>query len=131
MFDVASRILVVDDMATVRKVIMKSFKELGFSNLSEAPDGKQAWDLLSQSSPPMDLIVSDWNMPNMTGIELLKSCRGDARYSKTPFLLVTAESEQANVVEAVMAGVTDYLIKPFTPDSLKQKLISAYQKAPK
>src|SRR5687767_12174108 len=120
MFALDIRILVVDDMNSVRKLVIKTFKELGYTDISEASDGAAAWRVMDSASPPIGLVLSDWNMPGATGIELLKKARADQRYGRIPFLLVTAESEESNVVEAVAAGVTDYLIKPFSPEMLKK-----------
>jgi two-component system chemotaxis response regulator CheY len=128
MFDLKSRILVVDDMMTMRKIVAKNLKEIGFSDIQDASDGNLAWDILSKSTPPIQLIVSDWNMPNCSGLDLLKKCRADANYAKIPFILVTAEAEASQVKEAVLAGVTNYVVKPFTAEILKQKLEAAHKK---
>lgn len=128
MFDPKTRILIADDMMTMRKLVIKSLKELGFSDFLEAGDGRQAWELLSGSDLPVGLIISDWNMPNATGIDFLKRVRAESRFRHLPFLLVTAEAETAQVAEAVVAGVTDYVVKPFTTDLLKAKIASAHKK---
>ncbi len=128
MFDPKTRILIVDDMMTMRKMVGKVCKELGFSDLTEAGDGVIAWEAITNANPPFGLIISDWNMPNCTGIDLLKRVRGDQRFSKIPFVLVTAEAEQHQIVEAVKAGVSNYVIKPFTTDSLKEKLEAVHKK---
>jgi two-component system chemotaxis response regulator CheY len=128
MFDLKTRILIVDDMLTMRKLVGKACKEIGFTDMIEASDGALAWEAIQNSSPPVGLIISDWNMPNCTGIDLLKRVRGDARLKALPFLLVTAEAEMHQVMEAVQAGVSEYVIKPFTKDSLAQKLESAHKK---
>jgi two-component system chemotaxis response regulator CheY len=114
------KILVVDDFATMRKVIRNLLKQSGFENVTEAEDGVVALNILKTTK--MDFVISDWNMPNMTGIELLRSVRADAELSKTPFLMVTAESLKENVVEAVKAGVSDYIVKPFTHEVLGEKI---------
>jgi two-component system, chemotaxis family, chemotaxis protein CheY len=114
------KILVVDDFATMRKVIRNLLKQSGFENVTEAEDGAVALNVLK--STKVDFVISDWNMPNMTGIELLRSVRADAELSKTPFLMVTAESLKENVVEAVKAGVNDYIVKPFTHEVLGEKI---------
>ena len=114
------KILVVDDFATMRKVIRNLLKQSGFENVTEAEDGVVALNVLK--STKVDFVISDWNMPNMTGIELLRSVRADAELSKTPFLMVTAESLKENVVEAVKAGVSDYIVKPFTHEVLGEKI---------
>lgn len=128
MFDTKSRVLIVDDMGTMRKIVGKCFKELGFLDQVEAADGALAWQALTTSQPPIDIIVSDWNMPNCTGLELLKRVRGDKRYAHLPFLLITAESEQHQILEAVKSGVHGYIVKPFSPPTLKEKLEATYQK---
>ncbi len=126
MFDPLSKILIVDDMSTMRKIVKKIMRDLGYSNFDEAADGNQAWEKVQAGS--FDLIVSDWNMPNCSGLDFLKRVRSDPRVSKTPFLLVTAEAEQHQVAEAIRSGVDQYVVKPFTTDSLKAKLESAYKK---
>lgn len=115
-------------MMTMRKMVGKVCKELGFTDLSEAGDGVIAWEAITNANPPFGLIISDWNMPNCTGLELLKRVRADQRFGKTPFVLVTAEAEQHQIVEAVKAGVSNYVIKPFTTDALKEKLEAVHKK---
>ncbi|MCL4165269.1 UNVERIFIED_CONTAM: hypothetical protein GTU68_018024 [Idotea baltica] len=119
-------ILVVDDFSTMRRIIKNCLKQLDFKNISEAEDGKQAWDSMQNNN--YELIVSDWNMPNMMGIELLKLTRADEKYGKVPFLMVTAEAKKENVIEAAQAGVSNYIIKPFTVDQLQSKLEAVYNK---
>ncbi len=121
-------ILIVDDMLTMRKIVSKCLKEIGLSALTEAKNGKEAFDLVKGTSPKFDLVISDWNMPEMTGIELLKSLRADADFAKMPFLLVTAESEQHQILEAAKAGVDAYITKPFTAETLKVKLEEVAEK---
>jgi two-component system chemotaxis response regulator CheY len=104
------RIMVVDDFATMRKVIRNLLKQVGYENIVEAEDGVVA--LKTLKSKKIDLVISDWNMPNMTGIELLKAVRADEELSATPFLMVTAEALQDNVIAAVKAGVNNYIVKP-------------------
>jgi len=128
MFDPGTKILIVDDMMTMRKLVAKSCKELGFSDLTEATDGANAWEKVASANPPFGLIISDWNMPNSTGLDLLKRVRSDSRFGKTPFVLVTAEAEQHQIVEAARAGVSNYVIKPFTTESLKEKLEQVHKK---
>ena len=128
MFDPKTRVLIVDDMMTMRKVVGKSCKEIGFTDLTEANDGADAWTKINGATPPFGLIISDWNMPNSSGLDLLKSVRADSRFSKIPFLLVTAESEKSQIMEAIKSGVSNYVIKPFTTDTLKEKLEAAYKK---
>jgi len=126
MFDPKTKVLVVDDMLTMRKIVTKILKEMGFTNISEAADGNEAWDKVKDGG--YGLIISDWNMPKCSGLEFLKKVRADGNLAKTPFLLVTAEAEQQQVVEAIKSGVDQYIVKPFTPQGLKTKLESAYKK---
>ena len=128
MFDVATRILIVDDMLTMRKIVQKSITDMGYTDLTEAADGQKAWEAINAAERPFGLIVSDWNMPNCTGLDLLKRVRADSRVKLTPFVLLTAESESHQVLEAVKAGVDNYIIKPFTPENLKLKLTETYKK---
>jgi two-component system, chemotaxis family, chemotaxis protein CheY len=114
------KILVVDDFATMRKVIRNLLKQVGYENIVEAEDGVIALKVLK--SQKIDLIVSDWNMPNMTGLELLKAVRADEDLKTTPFLMVTAEALQDNVIAAVKAGVSNYIVKPFTAETLNEKI---------
>lgn len=128
MFDPKTRILIADDMMTMRKIVGKACKEIGFTDLTEAVDGTDAWQKVTEASPSFGLIIADWNMPNASGLDLLKRVRSDSRFGKTPFVLVTAESEQSQIVEAAKAGVSNYLIKPFTAASLREKLEQVHQK---
>lgn len=114
------RILVVDDFATMRKVIRNLLRQTGYQNVTEAEDGVAA--LKELRSQKIDFVISDWNMPNMTGIELLRAVRADSELSSLPFLMVTAESLKENVVEAVKAGVSNYIVKPFTAEVLSEKI---------
>ena len=121
------KILVVDDFATMRKVIRNLLKQVGFENVTEAEDGVNA--LRTLKSQKIDFVISDWNMPNMTGLELLKAVRADEELKLTPFLMVTAEALQDNVVAAVKAGVNNYIVKPFTADVLNEKINKILEKA--
>lgn len=131
MFDLSIKILIVDDMGTMRKLVAKSCSSLGFTNFTEAADGVKAWEALTAPDAQIGLIISDWNMPNCTGIDLLRRVRGDSRYKNLPFILVTAEAEKHQIVEAIQAGVSGYVVKPFTPASLSQKLEEAYKRLAK
>jgi two-component system, chemotaxis family, chemotaxis protein CheY len=125
------RILVVDDMDTMRKIIKTQLTKLGYTEIVEADDGKNAVEAIKNaagSNSNFDLIISDWNMPNMTGLELLKAVRSTPEISKTPFLMVTAEAEQKNIIEAIKCGVNNYIVKPFTPDTLQEKIKKALEK---
>ena len=128
MFDLKTRILIVDDMLTMRKLVGKVCKEIGFTDLTEAADGALGWQAVQNASPPIGLIISDWNMPNCSGLDFLKRVRADSRYSKLPFMLVTAEAEQHQVIEALKAGVSNYVVKPFTADQLREKIEAVHKK---
>ncbi|VAV85232.1 Chemotaxis regulator - transmits chemoreceptor signals to flagellar motor components CheY [hydrothermal vent metagenome] len=118
--DTSMRILVVDDFPTMRRIMRNLLKELGCSNVDEAEDGSMALEKLK--SDKFEFVITDWNMPKMTGIELLKAIRSDASLKALPVLMVTAEALQDNIVEAVQAGVSNYIVKPFTAAALKEKL---------
>jgi two-component system chemotaxis response regulator CheY len=120
------KIMVVDDFATMRKVVKNLLKQAGFENIVEAEDGVVALRVLK--SQKVDFIISDWNMPNMTGLELLKAVRADQDLAGTPFLMVTAEALQDNVVMAVKAGVSNYIVKPFTAEVLNEKITKIMEK---
>ena len=124
-FDPTQKILIVDDMSTMRKIIKNMLGKMGCNNLTEAEDGAPAWEMIQQaheSGQPYQFIVSDWNMPGMTGLDLLKNIRSDERFKTLPFLMITAEAEQANVVIAVKAGVSNFIVKPFSIVTLKEKI---------
>jgi len=112
--------LVVDDFSTMRRIVKNILRDLEFKNILEAEDGSAAVNLLKAQK--VDVIVSDWNMPKMTGLELLKYVRADSELKDTPFLMITAESQKENVVEAVKARVSNYIVKPFTAATLGEKL---------
>lgn len=117
--------IVIDDMMTMRKIITKMLKQIGFTNIQEADDGATAWPMIEQakeSGEPFEFIVSDWNMPKMSGLDLLIKVRGTEGIKDTPFLMVTAEAEQSNVVKVVQAGVSNFVVKPFKPDTLREKI---------
>ncbi len=120
------RILVVDDFATMRRIIKNILKQLGFNNIEEADDGNSAWERLNRGD--IDFIVSDWNMPNMTGIELLRKVRNSEEFAGLPFLMVTAEAQQENIIEAVQAKVSNYIVKPFTAETMMQKIEKIFEK---
>jgi len=114
------KILIVDDFATMRKVIRNLLKQVGYENIVEAEDGAIA--LRTLKAQKVDFVISDWNMPNMSGLELLKAVRADNELNQTPFLMVTAEALQDNVIAAVKAGVSNYIVKPFTAEVLNSKI---------
>ncbi|MBN8537049.1 MAG: response regulator [Deltaproteobacteria bacterium] len=131
MFPPNTKFLVIDDFATMRKIIRKILSELGYTQVEEADDGATAWPLIQQAhgqGQPFQFVISDWNMPKMLGIDLLKTCKADARFANLPFMLVTAESEQKQILEAAKAGVSDYVVKPFNAAILKQKLERVFEK---
>lgn len=115
------RILVVDDFQTMRRIVINLLKQLGFSNVTEAGDGQQALEKVKGEQ--IDLIISDWNMPNMTGIDFLRLIRADERNKAVPFIMVTAEGKKENVIAAVQAGVNNYIVKPFNAATLKEKMV--------
>lgn len=120
MADPNMKILVVDDFSTMRRIVRNLLKELGFSNVYEAEDGVDA--LRKLRAEPFEFVVSDWNMPNMTGIELLREIRKDAALKHLPVLMVTAEAKKENIIEAAQAGASGYVVKPFTAITLDEKL---------
>lgn len=128
MFDLNTKILVIDDMVTMRKIVTKACKDLGFTQFVDAADGALGWQALNDAKGTVGLVISDWNMPNCTGLELLKRVRGDKRYAGLPFVLVTAEAEQTQIVDAIKAGVSGYVVKPFTAETLKTMLEAAHKK---
>jgi two-component system, chemotaxis family, chemotaxis protein CheY len=114
------KVLVVDDSAVIRQIIKKNLKELGFADLTEAEDG--AAGLKKAGEGPLDLIVSDWNMPNMTGLEFLKAVRADDGLKGIAFIMVTSEADKEKIMEAVQAGVSQYIVKPFNAVQLEEKI---------
>ena len=124
--DLNMKVLVVDDFATMRRIVKNVLKQLGFSDILEADDGATALDVIKENK--IDLIVSDWNMPKMTGLDLLKTVRENESTKEIPFLMVTAEAQKENVLQAVQAGVSNYIVKPFTADGVKEKLTQIFGK---
>ena len=121
MADPNMKILVVDDFSTMRRIVRNLLKELGFVNIHEAEDGLEALNKL-RGEKNFEFVVSDWNMPNMTGIELLRAIRADAALKHLPVLMVTAEAKRENIIEAAQAGASGYVVKPFTAATLDEKL---------
>jgi two-component system chemotaxis response regulator CheY len=119
------RFLVVDDFSTMRRIVRNLLKELGFTNVQEAEDGVDALNKLR--SAEFDFVVSDWNMPNMTGIDLLRAIRADAKLKHLPVMMVTAEAKRENIIEAAQAGASGYVVKPFTAATLDEKLKKIFQ----
>lgn len=120
------KILVVDDFPTMRRIIKNLLKDLGFENVDEAEDGAMGLEKLRNSS--FDLVVSDWNMPNMDGLSMLKNIRADAALSRLPVLMVTAEAKKENIIAAAQAGASGYVVKPFTAAVLEEKLNKIFEK---
>ena len=114
------KFLVVDDFSTMRRIIKNLLHDLGYPNVTEADDGKTALPMLQQGG--FDFLISDWNMPGMSGLDLIKAVRSDAKLSKMPVLMLTAEAKREQIIEAAQAGVNGYVIKPFTAETLKEKL---------
>jgi two-component system chemotaxis response regulator CheY len=124
--DKAMPILVVDDFSTMRRIVKTCLRQLGFENIAEAEDGKQALEKMAATD--FKLVVSDWNMPNMMGIDLLRQVRSVDKWKTLPFIMVTAEAQKENVIEAAKAGVSNYIIKPFTTDQLQAKLEAVFSR---
>ena len=114
------KFLVVDDFSTMRRIIKNLLNDLGYPNVEEADDGKTALPMLQAGS--FDFLITDWNMPGMPGLDLIKAVRGDAKLAKMPVLMLTAEAKREQIIEAAQAGVNGYVIKPFTAETLKEKL---------
>lgn len=120
MIDLRIKILVVDDFATMRRIIKNILRELGYENIFEADSGISALEILKKEN--INFIISDWNMPQMSGIELLKAVRNNEVWKDIPFLMVTAEGQKENVLEAAKNKVSNYIVKPFTAEILKEKI---------
>lgn len=120
------RILIVDDFSTMRRIVKNLLNDIGFTNTAEAEDGNAALALLRQGG--FQFVVTDWNMPGMTGIELLKNIRADPQLAKLPVLMVTAEQKREQIIEAAQAGVNGYIIKPFTAGTLQEKLDKIFER---
>ena len=121
-------ILIVDDFSTMRRTVKTCLHRMGFENITEAEDGVIALRKLRESENRFGLIISDWNMPNMMGIDLLREVRGNDVFNNIPFVMVTDQAQHENIVEAARAGVSNYIEKPFTADGLQQKLQSVFLK---
>lgn len=120
------KILVVDDFPTMRRIVKNLLKDLGFDNVEEAEDGAMGLEKLKHGS--FDLVVSDWNMPNMDGLQMLTAIRADPKLSKLPVLMVTAEAKRENIIAAAQAGANGYVVKPFTAAVLEEKLTKIFDK---
>lgn len=131
MFPLTTRILIIDDMASIRELVKNHLKAMGYKNLMEAEDGDEGLKILIQQNNPgqeIQLVISDWNMPRMKGLDLLKQLRGTQEFADLPFVLLTSESERDQVTEAVLAGVSQYVVKPFSGKIFEDKLKAAWQK---
>ncbi|AEF04158.1 chemotaxis protein CheY [Alteromonas sp. KS69] len=124
--DKSMKILVVDDFSTMRRIIKNLLKDLGFANIQEADDGNTALPMLQQGD--FDFVVTDWNMPGMQGIDLLRAIRADDKLKHLPVLMVTAEAKKEQIVAAAQAGVNGYVVKPFTAATLKEKLDKIFER---
>jgi len=120
------KILIVDDFSTMRRIIKNLLRDLGFNNTQEADDGNTALPMLQAGD--FDFLITDWNMPGMTGIELLKAVRSDPKLASMPVLMVTAEAKKEQIVEAAQAGVNGYIVKPFTAQTLKEKIDKIFER---
>jgi len=120
------KILIVDDFSTMRRIIKNLLRDLGFNNTHEADDGNTAWPMLKSGN--FDFLVTDWNMPGMQGIDLLRAVRADPQLANLPVLLVTAEARRDQIVLAAEAGVNGYIVKPFTAQTLKEKLDKIFER---
>jgi two-component system, chemotaxis family, chemotaxis protein CheY len=129
MADPKTKFLVVDDFSTMRRIVRNLLKELGYADVDEAEDGVQALQKLR--SEKFDFVVTDWNMPNMDGLDLLKAIRADATLSSLPILMVTAEAKKENIIAAAQAGASGYVVKPFTAATLDEKLSKIFEKLEK
>lgn len=126
MSDKNMKFLVIDDFPTMRRIVRNLLKELGYSNVEEAEDGVDALSKLREGS--FDFVVSDWNMPNLDGLEMLKQIRQDDQLKHLPVLMVTAEAKKENIIEAAQAGASGYVVKPFTAGTLEEKLNKIFEK---
>ncbi len=120
------KILVVDDFSTMRRIIKNLLRDLGFTNVEEADDGKTALPILKAGG--IEFLVTDWNMPGMTGIDLVKTVRADEKLRHIPILMVTAEAKREQIIAAAQAGVNGYVVKPFTAATLKQKIEKIFER---
>lgn len=115
------KLLVVDDSSTMRRIIKNTLARLGYKDILEGADGVEGWEALN-SNPDIEMLITDWNMPEMNGLELVKKVRADQRFIDMPIIMVTTEGGKAEVITALKAGVNNYIVKPFTPQVLKEKL---------
>jgi two-component system chemotaxis response regulator CheY len=131
MFPLETRILVVDDMPSIRELVKIQLKTIGYKDIHEAENGEEALQKilsLDAARSPVQLVISDWNMPKLTGLEFLKQLRGNHAYQKIPFVLLTSEAERDQVTEAILAGVSQYVVKPFSGKVFEDKLKQVWLK---
>lgn len=126
--DLQMKVLTVDDFPTIRRIVKTLLRQLGYSNVMEAEDGQAA--LTKLKSEKVDLVLLDWNMPKMTGLELLKAMRADDTLRHIPVVMITAEGRKEDVLEAAKAGVSNFIVKPFTAEMLEEKLAKVFDKKP-
>jgi len=125
-YDKNMKILIVDDFSTMRRIIKNLLRDLGFTNTQEADDGATALPMLQVGN--FDFLITDWNMPGMQGIDLLKAVRADANLASLPVLMVTAEAKREQIVEAAQSGVNGYIVKPFTAQTLEEKINKIFER---
>ena len=128
MFAKETKILVVDDMATMRMLIMQFLSDMGYKDVLEQSDGEKGWTAIRTSVSSVGLVIMDWNMPKLNGLELTKRIRAYPKSWNLPILMITTESESSKVMEAIVSGVDDYIVKPFTIETLKKKLEAIHKK---
>ncbi len=120
------KFVVVDDSSTMRRIIVNTLKSMGHTDVVQGEDGVEGWRAIN-SNPDVDVILTDWNMPNMNGMRLVQKIRADARFEKIPIVMITTEGGKKEVISAMKAGVNNYIVKPFTPDVLRKKLESVLE----
>ena len=127
MFDPNKKVLIVDDMSMIRRIVKQSLAEINYKNVIEAKDGQEGWDLLNVHND-ISFVISDWNMPVLTGIEFLEKIRASEKVNLTPFIFLTAEADVTQIKQAIERGADNYVLKPFSPASLKAKIEQTYAK---
>ncbi len=128
MFDLNLNVLVVDDMASIRRILIRCLNNIGFMKIVEASNGEEAISLIKSKNPEIGLIISDWNMPICTGIDFLRRVKADPEMSRIPFVMVTSEADKSQVLEAIKSGVNGYILKPFTPEDILNRLQEAHKR---
>lgn len=131
MFPAGTRILIIDDMASLRDLLKAYLRRLGYKHISDASDGREAYQTMiaaKLSGSPFELIICDWNMPNITGLEFVKLVRANPDWKSIPIIMLTTENEKEKVMEAILAGATNYMVKPVEEQVLQEKLMRVYQK---